>query len=55
MSYVRAEVRLYLNHAYQMTMLTEPSVSGGSNDTVLSDMVHNVAHTLFVENKPDKQ
>jgi hypothetical protein len=52
-SYVSAEVKLYLDNAYQMTVLAEPSVSGGSDDKVLSEMVHNVAHTLFVENKPD--
>jgi hypothetical protein len=54
-SYVSAEVKLYLNNTYQMTMLTQPSVSSGSDDRVLSEMVRNVAHTLFVENKPDMQ
>jgi hypothetical protein len=54
-SHVSAEVKLYLNNTYQMTMLVQPSLSGGSNDRVLSEMVHNVAHTLFVENKPDTQ
>ena len=51
-SYVSAEVKLYVNNAYQMTVLAEPSVSGGSDDKGLSEMVHNVAHTLFVENQP---
>ena len=54
-SYVSAEVKFYLNDTYQMTMLAEPSVSGGPDDKVLSEMVNNVAHTLFVENKPDKK
>jgi hypothetical protein len=53
-SYVSAEVKLYLKNAYQMTVLAEPSVSGGPDDKMLSAMVHSVAHTLFVENQPDR-
>jgi hypothetical protein len=54
-SYVRAEVKLYLNDIYQMTMIAQPSVSGGSDDKVLAELAHNVAHALFVENTPDMQ
>ena len=53
-TYIKAEVKLYINGAYQMTMDTHPSVSNGADDKVLSDMVHNAAHVLFVENKPEK-
>ncbi len=49
-TYLSAEVKLYLNDTYQMTMLTEPVVSGGSD--ALSESAHNVARILFVENKP---
>ena len=52
-AYLSAEVELYLKNAYQMTTLTQPTVGGGSDDRALSEMVHNVAHILFVENKPD--
>lgn len=52
-TYLRAEVKLYLQGAYQMTMDTHPSVSNGADDKILSEMVHNAAHALFVENKPD--
>jgi hypothetical protein len=52
-TYLSAEVKLYLKNTYQTTMLTQATVSGGSDDSVLSEMVHNVAHALFVENKPD--
>lgn len=52
-TYLRAEVKLYLQGAYQMTMDTHPSVSNGADDKVLSEMVHHAAHALFVENKPD--
>jgi hypothetical protein len=54
-TYIKAEVKLYIKGAYQMTMDTHPSVSNGADDKVLSDMVHNAAHVLFVENKPDMQ
>jgi hypothetical protein len=52
-TYIKAEVKLYIKGAYQMTMDTHPSVSDGVDDKELSDMVHNAAHVLFVENKPD--
>jgi len=52
-TYLSAEVKLYLNSTYQMTMSTRPSVSGRSDDRALMEMVHNVAHGLFVENKSD--
>jgi hypothetical protein len=52
-TYIKAEVKLYIKGAYQMTMDTHPSVSYGDDDKVLSDMVHNAAHVLFIENKPD--
>jgi hypothetical protein len=52
-SYVSAEVKLYLKDVYQMTMLAQPSVSGGWDDKALSGMVHNVAHTLFVDHKSE--
>jgi hypothetical protein len=53
LTYLKAEVKLFVKGAYQMTMDTHPSVSNGVDDKVLSDMVRNVAHVLFVENKPD--
>jgi len=52
-THISAEVKLYLKNIYQMTMLTQPSVTGGSEDRVLSEMVHKVSHTLFVANQPD--
>ena len=52
-TYLRTEVKLYLKGAYQMTMDTHPSVSSGPDDKALSEMVHNVSHALFVQNKPD--
>jgi hypothetical protein len=33
-------------------MITQPSVSGGPDDAAVEDMVHNVAHSLFVQNEP---
>jgi len=53
-TYLSAEVKLYLKDTYQMTMITQPTVSGGSDDDVLAEMVHKVAHTLFVENEPER-
>jgi hypothetical protein len=52
-TYLRAEVKLYLKGAYQMTMDTHPSVGSGADDKALSEMVHDATHALFVENKPD--
>ncbi|MBY0578370.1 MAG: hypothetical protein K2P57_04920 [Burkholderiales bacterium] len=52
-SYLRAEVKLYLKGSYQMTMDTHPSVISGPDDKALSEMVHDAAHALFIENKTD--
>jgi hypothetical protein len=52
-TYLRAEVKLYVKDVYQMTVDTHPSVSGGTEDKALSKMVHEAAHALFIENKPD--
>ncbi len=52
-TYLRAEVKLYLKGSYQMTMDTHPSVGSGADDKALSEMVHSAAHALFIENKPD--
>jgi len=51
--YLSAEVKLYLRDTYQTTMITQPSVSGTPDDQVLSEMVHDVAQAMFVENKPN--
>jgi hypothetical protein len=51
--YLSAEVKLYLKNTYQMTMLTQPTVGGGIDHKALSEMAHNVARGLLVENKPD--
>jgi hypothetical protein len=51
--YLSAEVKLYLKNNYQMTILRQPTVSGGIDHSALSEMAHNVAHGLFVEHKPD--
>lgn len=53
-TYLSAEVKLYLKDKYQMTMITQPSVSGGSDDAAVAEMVHNVAHSLFVQNEPGR-
>jgi hypothetical protein len=52
-SYLGAEVKLYLKGVYQMTMDTHPSVSNGPNDEALSQMVHEAAHALFIKNRDD--
>ncbi len=52
-TYLRAEVKFYVKDVYQMTVDAHPSVTGGADDKVLSEMVHQAAHALFVENKPD--
>jgi hypothetical protein len=52
-TYLRAEVKLYLNGNYQMTMDTHPSVGNKPEDKALFGMVHDVAHALFIENKTD--
>ena len=43
----------FVPNTYQTTTLAEPTISGETDDKVLSEMVRNVAHILFVENKPD--
>jgi hypothetical protein len=53
-TYLSAEVKLYLGDMYQMTMITQPTISGGPDDDALAEMVHNVAHALFVENNPER-
>ena len=52
-TYLRAEVKLYLKGAFQMTMDTHPSVGSGADDKALTEMVHNAVQAMFVENKPD--
>lgn len=52
-TYLRAEVKLYLNGVYQMTLDTHPSVGGGAEDEALSEMVRYISHALFIENKAD--
>ena len=52
-TYLKAEVKLYLKGSYQMTMDSHPSVSNGADDKVLSEMVRNVTHVMFVENRTD--
>lgn len=53
-TYLSAEVKLYLKDTYQMTMITQPTISGGSEDDALAEMAHNVAHALFVANEPEQ-
>ena len=53
-TYLSAEIKLYSKGAYQMTMITQPTRSGGSDDVVLAEMVHDVARTLFVANEPER-
>ena len=52
-TYLTAEVRLYLNNAYQMTFSTHPTVSNELDDRELVKMVHDVTYALFVINKPE--
>jgi len=52
-TYLRAEVKLYLSGVYQMTLDAHPSVGGGAEDEALSEMVHYISHALFIESKPD--
>ena len=52
-TYLRAEVKLYLNGNYQMTMDTHPSVGDEPDNKALSGMVHDAAHALFIENRPE--
>ncbi len=53
-SYLRAEVKLYLNGEYQMTMDTHPSVLSGDEDQSLSEMAKHVTQALFFENRNGK-
>ena len=48
-----AEVKLYLNNAYQMTFSTHPTVGKELDDRELVKMVHDVTYALFVINKPE--
>jgi len=50
-TYLSAEVKMYLNNTYQMTMSVRPSVNGRSDDKALGEMVRNIAHGLFLENR----
>jgi hypothetical protein len=51
-TYLSAEVKLFLNDTYQMTTIAHPSVTGGYDEKALSEMAHEVAHTIFIENDP---
>jgi hypothetical protein len=53
-SYLRAEVKLYLNGEYQMTMDMHPSVLSGDEDQSLSEMAKRVTKILFDGNQPEK-
>ncbi|HXX11380.1 MAG TPA: hypothetical protein VEK05_07650 [Burkholderiales bacterium] len=53
-TYLSAEVKMYLNNTYQMAMSVRPSVNGRSDDKALGEMVRNVAHSLFFENRADE-
>lgn len=52
--YLRVEVKLYLRGAYQMTMVSHPSVDSEPDNQTLSTMVHDAAHALFIENNTDE-
>jgi len=52
-TYLTAEVKLYLNNAYQMTFSTHPTVGKELDDRELVKMVHDVTYALFVINKPE--
>jgi hypothetical protein len=55
LTYLRAEVKFYLNDAYQMTLDMHPTISGNTDNHVLAEMVHDAVHSFFVENTPDMQ
>ena len=55
LTYLSAEVKLYLNDAYQSTVLVQPTVVGGTDDIAMAEMVRYVTRALFVENKPDSK
>lgn len=52
-TYLRAEVKLFMKGTYQMTVDMHPTVSGGADDKILPVMVRHATQALFVENKPD--
>jgi hypothetical protein len=52
-TYLKTEVKLYVKGSYQMTFDAHPSVSNEADDKVLSEMVRNVTHILFVDNNLD--
>jgi hypothetical protein len=52
-TYLRAEVKLYINDAYQMTLDTHPTFHSGVDDQAISELVHNVSHAIFVTNTRD--
>ena len=52
LTYLSVEVKLYLNDAYQATILAEPTISGGRDDGALAEVVRYVAHALFAESQP---
>jgi len=51
-TYLRAEVKLYLDGAYQLTVSSEPSVYGGPGDEALSNMVRTVCQAVAGQAKP---
>lgn len=53
-SYLKAEVKLFLNGEYQMTMDMHPSVLSGDEDQSLSEMAKRVTKILFDGNQPDQ-
>ncbi len=51
-TYLSTEVKYYLGDAYQLTLITQPTLDPGSEDEILTQMVHRVSDALFVENQP---
>ncbi len=47
-TYLRSEVKLYLNNDYQMTLDMHPSMMSGGDRNELSEMASKVAHAMFV-------
>ena len=52
-TYLSAEVKLYLNDAYQTTILVEPTVVKGIDDVGLAEAVRYVTRAMFIENQRD--
>lgn len=50
-TYIGAEVKFYLDDAYQMSLLTEETIYHRSDDEALSKMVGTVSRALFAENR----